>query len=441
MNIKGFGGDLFGTPRVASAQPLAGSRASTPVQKVPSDQVGSLPSGFRLTAANLNFEIPSGRTVRIGRLTESDLSLANDHQVSREHALVRSQDGRVLICDRGSSNGTFLNGDRLEPQKWYEVKAGARLEMGQTELLMQGPEATSDRQSSQTASQQGWSGAAQAAGAALGGPAGALMNILDFRELVADPKKQIEKFGSLVPQEPNAYWQNNAEARQLMRQYLDQGDFSDLTRFKAVLQQSHALAVEGSDGNQRYYKGRRGEVLGSDQLPAGEFHGGVMGGVRAEINQEVDALARRYGDPYRNFADRPAEPVHLAGISERAKPQNVPLMGPGQRHFYPAPEAFDEYFTQMQERLQRLNSLPKDAPQQAVLQNVAEFYQYAANVRPFYNVNNSLFMNMTNELLGRHGLSPVYHGILDHAAQRLQPEAFNRYFQDWAQGEGRIRQA
>ena len=92
----------------------------------------------------------------------------------------------------------------------------------------------------------------------------------------------------------------------------------------------------------------------------------------------------------------------------------------------------------MQDRLKRLDSLPKDAPKEVVLKNIGEFYQYAANVRPFFNVNNSLFMNVTNELIGRHGLKPVYHGILDHAAQRLQPEAFNRYFQDWAQGEGKI---
>ncbi|MBS2036371.1 FHA domain-containing protein [bacterium] len=441
MNIKGFGANLFGLNRVESTARVAHTPQVSPVQALPSEQVGSLPSGFRLSAGDFNFEIPSGRMVKVGRLSESDLCLSQDNQVSREHAVIQAKDGRVMVCDRNSSNGTFINGHKLEPNKWYELKSGCKLEMGQTELKVHGPNNASQAASPSVASLagQGLSSGLQAGAAAIGGPAGALMKIIDFRELVADPKKQIEKFGSLVPEKPNAYWQNNAEARLVMRDYLNKGDFSNVGAFKSMLQQAHSLAVEGSGGDNRYYKGRNGLVAGPDQLPAGEFHTGVMGGVRAEINQEVDALAKKYGDPYRNFSDRPAEPVKLAGISSQALPQNMPLMSPGQRHLYPAPEAFDQYFTQMQDRLKRLNSLPKDAPKEVVLKNVAEFYQYGANVRPFYNVNNSLFMNMTNELLNRHGLKPVYHGILDHAAQRLQPEAFNRYFADWAQGEGKIQ--
>lgn len=439
MNIKDFGANLFGLNRVAPTQRVAPQQPVAAVQQVPGDNVGTLPSGFRLSAGHVNFEIPSGRTVKIGRVSDSDLCLSQDNQVSREHAWIQAKDGRVLICDRNSSNGTFINGQQIEPNKWYELKAGCKLELGQTELNVHGPHSVQTPTSPSAHSKQALNTGLQVGAAAIGGPAGALMKIIDFRELVADPKKQIEKFGSLVPEKPNAYWQNNAEARLVMREYLDKRDFSDPAAFKSMLQQAHSLAVEGSTGENRYYKDRNGQVAGPDRLPAGEFHPGVMGGVRAEINQEVDALAKKYGDPYRNFTDRPAEPVHLSGISAQSLPQNMPLMSPGQRHFYPAPEAFDQYFTQMQERLKRLDDLPKDAPKDVVLKNVAEFYQYGANVRPFYNVNNSLFMNMTNELLNRHGLKPVYHGILDHAAQRLQPEAFNRYFADWAQGEGKIQ--
>ena len=439
MDIKGFGANLFGLNRVQSTARVANAQPVAQVQQVPGEQVGSLPSGFRLSAGDVNFEIPSGRTVKVGRLSDSDLSLPQDNQVSREHAVIHAKDGRVMICDRNSSNGTFINGHQLEPNKWYELKAGCKLEMGQTELMVHGPNTNQTPYSSRAASQQGLSTGLQVGGAAIGGPAGALMKIIDFRELVADPKKQIEKFGSLVPEKPNAYWQNNAEARLVMRDYLDKGNFSNTGAFKSMLQQAHTLAVQGSSGDNRYYKGRNGQVSGPEELPGGEFHSGVMGGVRATINEEVDGLAKKYGDPYRNFTDRPAEPVNLKGIRPDARPQNMPLMGPGQRHLYPAPDAFDDYFSQMQDRLKRLDSLPKDAPKEVVLKNIAEFYQYGANVRPFYNVNNSLFMNMTNELLNRHGMKPVYHGILDHAAQRLQPDAFNRYFADWAQGEGKIQ--
>jgi hypothetical protein len=436
VDIKGFSFNFFGIGR---AERTAPANPVVQVQSIPSDQVGNLPSGFRLTADDVDFEIPSGRSVKIGRLPESDLCLAHDNMVSREHALVQAKDGQVMVCDRHSSNGTFLNGVRLEPNKWYEIKAGFKLEIGQSELKLHGPQSGGPVGQSRNAAQQGLSTALQLVPGAMGGVTGAVLaQVIDFRELVADPKKQREKFGALVPEKPNAYWQNNAEARLCIRNYLDRGNFNNLQEFKECIQQAHGLAVEGSTRDNRYYTGRNGQVMGADQLPAGEFHHGVMGGVRASVNEQVDELARRYGDPYRNHSDQAAEPVRLAGISPSGQPQNMPLMGPGQRHLYPSPEHFDDYFGQMQDRLKRLDSLPQGAPKEVVLKNVAEFYQYAANVRPFINVNNSLFMNMTNELLTRHGQKPVYHGILDHAAQRLQPDAFNRYFADWAQGEGKI---
>lgn len=439
MDIKAFAGNLFGIGRTERTAPTAPNKPLAQVQSIPSDQVGNLPSGFRLSAGDVNFEIPSGRSVKVGRLSDSDLCLSQDTQVSREHALLHAKDGRVMVCDRNSSNGTFLNGEQLEPNKWVEVKAGAKLEFGQTELKLHGPQASAPVSPVRNSAQQGLSTAFQLVPGAIGGVTGAVLaKVIDFRELVADPKKQMEKFGALVPEKPNAYWQNNAEARLVIRDYLDRGNLNNLQEFKGVLKQAHGLAVEGSRGDSRYYTGRRGEVLGSEQLPAGEFHQGVMGGVRVTVNEQVDALAKQYGDPYRNHSDRAAEPVRLPGIAADGQPQNMPLMGAGQRHFYPAPEHFDNYFGQMQDRVRVLENLPKDAPKEVVLKNVAEFYQYAANVRPFFNVNNSLFMNMTNELLSRHGQKPVYHGILDHAAQRLQPEAFNRYFADWAQGEGKI---
>ena len=39
-------------------------------------------------------------------------------------------------------------------------------------------------------------------------------------------------------------------------------------------------------------------------------------------------------------------------------------------------------------------------------------------------------MNEVNTLLTKAGLKTMPHGMLDHAAQRLQPEAFERYFLD-----------
>jgi pSer/pThr/pTyr-binding forkhead associated (FHA) protein len=60
----------------------------------------------------IEFEL--GDRLAIGRAPENDLAL-DSKKVSREHALVAFRDGRWFLEDRGSYNGTFLNGTRLQP--------------------------------------------------------------------------------------------------------------------------------------------------------------------------------------------------------------------------------------------------------------------------------------------------------------------------------------
>lgn len=50
--------------------------------------------------------------IRIGRHHEQDIVL-EDPEVSRQHALLRRDGERFLVEDLGTSNGTFVNGDRI----------------------------------------------------------------------------------------------------------------------------------------------------------------------------------------------------------------------------------------------------------------------------------------------------------------------------------------
>jgi hypothetical protein len=54
---------------------------------------------------------PLAREVSIGRSPENDVVLS-DPQVSRVHARIILDEGRVAIEDAGSLNGTFINGER-----------------------------------------------------------------------------------------------------------------------------------------------------------------------------------------------------------------------------------------------------------------------------------------------------------------------------------------
>lgn len=65
------------------------------------------------------FPLPSAGQVVIGRGSDLDMVLVED-MVSRRHAMLESQGGDVLIQDMGSTNGTFVNGEKIKRAKLAE---------------------------------------------------------------------------------------------------------------------------------------------------------------------------------------------------------------------------------------------------------------------------------------------------------------------------------
>src|SRR5262249_8737167 len=68
-------------------------------------------TGFWLRAGN-GREYPVPDALHIGRGPENDIVLLDD-LVSRQHAHLWVENGRLLIRDEGSSNGTLVNGRAL----------------------------------------------------------------------------------------------------------------------------------------------------------------------------------------------------------------------------------------------------------------------------------------------------------------------------------------
>jgi pSer/pThr/pTyr-binding forkhead associated (FHA) protein len=93
----------------------------TVAQKAVSERRSQLISStvLRISFPAGNVEVPAGTSVLLGRdPAESLVAAAFDgcDNVSRRHALITVDDaGHATIRDEGSTNGTFVNGDRLLP--------------------------------------------------------------------------------------------------------------------------------------------------------------------------------------------------------------------------------------------------------------------------------------------------------------------------------------
>jgi len=77
-------------------------------------------------------EFPVTGSTIIGRSTGASVQVA-DREVSRKHTAIELEDGRLVVKDLGSSNGTFLNGRRL--YGGTVLKDGDEIMVGTTRLV------------------------------------------------------------------------------------------------------------------------------------------------------------------------------------------------------------------------------------------------------------------------------------------------------------------
>ncbi len=76
------------------------------------------------------YSINAGSVV-LGRSSDADI-LIDDTGVSRRHLEIRSLDGRIHAVDLGSTNGSYVNGQRVNGQ--VELTDGSMITMGRSRL-------------------------------------------------------------------------------------------------------------------------------------------------------------------------------------------------------------------------------------------------------------------------------------------------------------------
>ena len=92
--------------------------------------------------------LPPEGELRVGRSLECDVAV--DHKsLSRQHCVIAVQRGqdrgdvapRVTIADLGSSNGTVVRGERLQPHRAVSLAFGEMVELGKALLVLRAPRA------------------------------------------------------------------------------------------------------------------------------------------------------------------------------------------------------------------------------------------------------------------------------------------------------------
>ena len=76
----------------------------------------------------------------MGRAVENEIVIL-DKRSSREHAVIRREGRRVILEDQGSTNGTYLNGERL--QHAIQLRDGDQIRVGDVAFVFHDPEMTS----------------------------------------------------------------------------------------------------------------------------------------------------------------------------------------------------------------------------------------------------------------------------------------------------------
>jgi pSer/pThr/pTyr-binding forkhead associated (FHA) protein len=82
------------------------------------------------------FDLQSERTT-VGKAAENDIALPDDATASGLHAILERFPAGWCVTDLGSSNGTWVNGERIWAS--HRLRNGDEIRLGQTRLIFRDP--------------------------------------------------------------------------------------------------------------------------------------------------------------------------------------------------------------------------------------------------------------------------------------------------------------
>ncbi len=73
--------------------------------------------------------------ITIGRDSDNDV-VVDSKLASRHHCVIQKIKEAYFLKDEGSTNGTFLNGNRVPPDKYVRLNLGDKITVGSSNLVM-----------------------------------------------------------------------------------------------------------------------------------------------------------------------------------------------------------------------------------------------------------------------------------------------------------------
>jgi len=122
-----------------SSAPVENVESFIDVALIPEEGIGIYVAGaFKPYYLHIYKELIIGRPAEAALesiLDLSDLDAAN-MGVSRRHVMIRRTDSGFEVVDLSSRNGTWLNAERLVPNKSYPFASGSQLRLGRMRLFV-----------------------------------------------------------------------------------------------------------------------------------------------------------------------------------------------------------------------------------------------------------------------------------------------------------------
>ncbi|MCA9792002.1 MAG: FHA domain-containing protein, partial [Candidatus Eremiobacteraeota bacterium] len=130
-------------PAEKAAQPGQAARAGRAQQAAREGEAAAAQAGpHRLIGPDgKSFDLHTSGTRPVGRSAQGPGALKLDSpQVSRNHAALRVEDGKVFVRDLDSANGSFINGQKLKAHEFVEAKPGSEIRFGDQKFKLGEPQ-------------------------------------------------------------------------------------------------------------------------------------------------------------------------------------------------------------------------------------------------------------------------------------------------------------